>query len=178
MLSANRCLFSLNDILRSRHLSRRAKLLAYNTVIRPIVTYGCETWALTLEAQRRLSVFENKVLRKILGPYTDPLTGRRKLRPNVETRRLTGQPWITSVIKSRRLQWAGHVARAPRTRVIRQVLEGRPNSPRPPGRPRKRWKDNVDDDAEALLVPMWQIACQNRTEWRGVCDAAMRLQAL
>ena len=176
--SANRCLFSLNDILRSRHLSRRAKLLAYNTVIRPIVTYGCETWALTLEAQRRLLVFENKVLRKILGPYTDPLTGRRKLRPNVETRRLTGQPWITSVIKSRRLQWAGHVARAPRTRVIRQVLEGRPNSPRPPGRPRKRWKDNVDDDAEALLVPMWQIACQNRTEWRGVCDAAMRLQAL
>ena len=135
----NRCLYALNHLVRSRVLSLRAKLLAYNAVIRPTVTYGCETWNLTVGAQKRLLVFENKILRKMLGPKFHPVTGRRIMRPNEETRRLTGQPLITSIIKSRRLQWAGSVARSPPTRYIRQVLDGRPRSPRPLGRPRIRW---------------------------------------
>lgn len=99
------------------------------------------------------------------------------MRPNEETRLLTGQPLITSVIKSRRLQWAGHVARAPPTRYIRQVLDGRPTSPRPLGRPRLRWEDNVSMDAGLLGVPNWRETCQDREVWRGICDAAMGLQA-
>ena len=175
--SGNRCLYSLGDLLRSRTLSRRSKLRIYNSVIRPCVTYGCETWNLTVYAQKRLLVFENKVLRQILGPKRDPVTGRLRMRPNEETRLLTGQPLITSVIKSRRLQWAGHVARAPPTRYIRQVLDGRPTSPRPLGRPRLRWEDNVSMDAGLLGVPNWRETCQDREVWRVICDAAMGLQA-
>ena len=174
----NRCLFALGHLLRSRVLSRRAKLRIYNAVIRPVVLYGCETWNLTVRAYKRFEVFENKVLRMILGPRTDPLTGRLRIRSNVEIRQLTGQPLITGVIRSRRLQWAGHVARAPETRYIRQVLDNRPTSPRPQGKPRLRWEDNVSADAGRLGVPDWRTACQDKAAWRLICDAAIGLQAL
>lgn len=173
--SGSRCLFGLGYVLRSRVLSRRAKLRAYNAVIRPTVLYGCETWNLTVRAQEKLLVFENRVLRQILGPKVDPATRRRLMRPNEETRRLTGQPLITGVLKSRRLQWAGHVARAAPTRYIRQVLDGRPTSPRPLGRPRLRWEDNVSKDAGRLGIPDWRATCQDRAAWRDACDAAIGL---
>lgn len=76
--------------------------------------------------QRRLVVFEKKVLRRILGPKTD---GRLRFRSDDETRELTKQPFITSKISAKRLQWAGHVVRAVRTRAIRKALENRPRSP-------------------------------------------------
>jgi hypothetical protein len=173
--SGNRCLFALGHLFRSRVLSRRAKLRIYNTIIRPVVTYGCDTWSLTVRAQERLLVFENKVLRRILGPRRDPTTGRVRMRSNDEIRRLTGQPLITSVIKSRRLKWAEHVVRAPPSRYIRQVLEGRPTSPRPQGRPRIRWEDSVAADARRLGVPDWRDACQERPDWKKVYSATQVL---
>ena len=174
----NRCLFALGRLLRSRALSRKAKVRIYNALIRPVVTYGCDTWNLTARAYKRFEVFENKVLRIILGPRRDPVTGSLRIRSNDEIRQLTGQPHITGVIKSKRLKWAGHVARAPPTRYIRQVLDNRPTSPRPLGRPRLRWEDNVSADAGRLGVPDWRTACQQRTPWRAICDAAIGLHAL
>ena len=76
-------------------------------------------------------VFENKVLRKILAPTVDPVKGRVRVKSNVEMWRLTGQPFITGVIKFKRLQWAGHEARELPTRAIRKVLDNRSTSPRP-----------------------------------------------
>ena len=52
----------------------------YRTIILPVVLYGCETWSLTLREERRLRVFENRVLRRIFGPKRDEVTGKwRKL---------------------------------------------------------------------------------------------------
>jgi len=150
--SGSRCLFSLDHVFCSRVLSRKAMLRVYKAVLRPTITYGCETWNLTARAQKRRLTFENKVLRQILRPKRYPLTARLRMRSNEEARRFTGQPLITRTIKSHRLRWAGHVARAPPTRYIRQVLDGRPTSPRPRGRPRLRWEDNVSADAGRLGV--------------------------
>ena len=47
----------------------------YRTIILPVVLYGCETWSLTLREERRLRVFENKVLRRVFGPNRDEVTG-------------------------------------------------------------------------------------------------------
>jgi hypothetical protein len=72
--------------------------------------YGCETWSLTLREERRLRVFENRVLRKIFGPKRDEVTGEwRKL--HHEELNVLYSPNIVRVIKSRRMRWAGHVAR-------------------------------------------------------------------
>ena len=51
------------------------KIKVYRTIILPIVLYGCETWSLTLREERKLKVFENKVLRRIFGPRRDEVTG-------------------------------------------------------------------------------------------------------
>ena len=63
-------------------------------------------------------MFENRVLRTILGTVWDPVTGQPGLGSNRDIRNLAGQPLITSVIRSRRLQWAGHVVRASKERDL------------------------------------------------------------
>ena len=61
-------------------LSKKLKIKIYRTIILPVVLYGCETWSLTLREERRLRVFENKVLRRVFGPKRDEVTGEwRKL---------------------------------------------------------------------------------------------------
>jgi hypothetical protein len=74
------------------------------------VLYGCETWSLTLREERRLRVFENRNLGRIFGPKRDENGEWRRLH-NEELHSLYRSPNIVRVIKSRRLRWAGHVAR-------------------------------------------------------------------
>jgi hypothetical protein len=78
--SGNACYHSVQSLLSSRLLSRNIKVKIYKTIILPVVLYGCETWSLTLREENRLSVFENRVLRRIFGPKRDEVTGEwRKL---------------------------------------------------------------------------------------------------
>ena len=71
--------------------------------------YGCETWSLTLREESRLTVFENRILRRIFGPKRDDNREWRRLH-NEELNSLDRSPNIVRVI-SRRLRWAGHIAR-------------------------------------------------------------------
>ena len=83
----------------------------YRTIILPVVLYGCETWSLTLREERRLRVFKNKVLRRIFGPRRVEVTGDWRRLLNEELNDLYCSPNIVRVIKSRRMRWAGLVAR-------------------------------------------------------------------
>jgi hypothetical protein len=74
-------------------------------IILPVVLYGCETWSLTLR------VFENRVLRRIFGLRRDEVTGEWRKLHNKELNDLYSSPSIITIIKSRRMRWAGHVAR-------------------------------------------------------------------
>jgi hypothetical protein len=98
--------------------------LLYRTIILPIVLYGCETWSLTLREERRLRVFDNRVLRRVFGPKRYEVTEEwRKLR-NEELSDLYFLPNIVRVVKSRRMRWAGHVARIGEGRGVYRVLGG------------------------------------------------------
>ena len=77
----------------------------------PVVLYGCETWSLVLREERKLRVFENIVLRRIFGSRRDEVTGEWRRLYNEELNDLYSSPNIVRVIKSRRMRWAGHVAR-------------------------------------------------------------------
>ena len=55
-------------MLSSSLLSKNLKIKIYKTMILPVVLYGCETWSLILRDERRLRMFENRVLRRIFGP--------------------------------------------------------------------------------------------------------------
>jgi hypothetical protein len=83
----------------------------YKIVILPVGLYGCETWSLTLREEHRLRVFENRVFRKIFGPKKDEVTGGWRKLHNEELHSVYSSPSIIRIIKSRRVRWAGNVAR-------------------------------------------------------------------
>jgi len=97
--------------LSSRLLSKNLKIKIYRTMNLSVVLCGCETGSLTLREERRLRVFENMVLRRIFGPRRDEVTGEWRRLHNEELNDLYCSPNIVRVIKSRRMRWAGHVAR-------------------------------------------------------------------
>jgi hypothetical protein len=90
----------------------------------PVVLYRCETWSLTLREEHRLRVFENRVLRRIFGPKRDEVTGEWRRLHNEELNNLYSSPTIIRVIKSRRMRWAGHVARMGDGRGAYRILVG------------------------------------------------------
>jgi hypothetical protein len=75
MNSGNACYLSVQNLLSSSLLSKNIKITVYRTIILSVVLYGCETWSLTLGEEQRLRVFEYRVLRRIVGPKRDEVTG-------------------------------------------------------------------------------------------------------
>jgi len=135
------CCHSVQNILSSSLLSKNIKIKIYRTVILPVVLYGCETWSLILREGRRLRVFENRVLRRVFGAKRDEVTGEWRKLHNEELNDLYCSPNFVRGIKSRRMRWAGHVARMGERRGVYRVLVGKPE-----GRPRSRWEDNIKMD--------------------------------
>jgi len=109
--SGNACYHLVQNLLSSSLLSKNTKIKIYRTIILPVVLYGCETWSLTLREGRRLRVFEKRALRRIFGPKRDEVTGEWRKLHNEELNDLYSSPSIVQVIRSRRISWAGHVAR-------------------------------------------------------------------
>jgi hypothetical protein len=103
------------------------------------------TWSLNLREEHRLRVFENRVLRRVFGPKREEDGSWRKLH-NDELHSLYSSLNIVKVIKSRRMRWAGHVARMGEGTGVCRVLVGKPEGKRPLGRPRRRWEDNIKMD--------------------------------
>jgi len=133
------------------------KIKIYRTIILPVVLYGCETWLLTLREERRLRVFENRVLRRVFGPKRDEVTGERKKLHNEELNDLYPLPNIVRVVKSRRMRWVGHVVRMGEDRCVHRVLVGKPEGKRPLGRPRRRWEDNIKMGLQEVGRGSWGV---------------------
>jgi hypothetical protein len=142
--------------LSSRLLSSNVKVKIYKTIILPVVLYGCETWYVTLREEHRLRVFENRVLRRIFGLKRDEVTEEWRKLHNEELHNLYLLPDIIRQVKSRRMRWAGHVARMGEERKVYKVLVGKPEEKRPLGRPRRRWEDDIRMDLREIgLGGVW-----------------------
>jgi len=133
---------------------------------------------LTLREERKLRVFENRVLRRIFGPWRDEVTGEWRRLHNEELYVLYSSPNIVRVIKSRRMRWAGHVARMGAERGVYRVLVGEPERRRPLGRPRRRWADIIRMDLQEVRCGYmdWIGMAQDRDRWRTLVSAVMNLR--
>ena len=82
------------------------------------------------------------------------------------------------MIKSRRLRWAGHVARMEEGRSAFKILTGTPTGKGPSGRPRRRWEDNIGIDLEEIGINVgnWVDSAQDRVYWRALVNAALNLR--
>jgi hypothetical protein len=123
-------------------------------------------------------VFENRVLRRIFGPKRDEVTGEWRKLHNEVLRDLYSSPSIIRIIKTRRLRWAGHVARMREKRNGYRLLLGRPEGKRPVGRPRRRWVDNIRMDlGEVGWGDVdWIGLAQDRNRWRALVNSVLNLR--
>ena len=133
----------------SGFLSKNLKIKIYRTIILPVVLYGCETWSVILREERRLKVLENGVLRRIFVSKRDEV--KRDLR-QLRSEELNDlySPSIVRVIISRRIKWAGHVARMGEKKGVYRALVGKPEGKRPLGRPSRRYEDNSKMDLQEV----------------------------
>ena len=131
-----------------------------------------------MREERKLRVFENMVLRRIFGPRRDEVTGEWRRLQYEELNDLYCSPNIVRVIKSRRMRWAGHVARMGEERVVYRFLVGKPEGRRPLGRPRCRWVDNIGMDLHEVGCGYvnWIRLAQDRERWRTLVSAVMNLR--
>jgi len=157
-------------------MKRNVSLVVVVTIV-PVVLYGCETWLLTLQEERKLRVFENMVLRRIFGPRKDEVTGEWRKLHNKELNDLYSSPNIVWVIKSRRMRWAGHVASMGEERGVYRVLVGKLEGRRQLGRPRRRWVDNIRMDLQEVGCGYtdWIGQAQDRDRWRTLVSVVMNL---
>jgi hypothetical protein len=107
-------------LFKSRLVSKKSKLKLYWSIIRPIVTYACETCVLKETTKNNLMVFERKVLRKIFGPRKER-DGTWRVKTNVELDKLIRHKNIINYIKAQRLSWFGHLQRMPGERMVKKV---------------------------------------------------------
>ena len=152
--------------------------LYYRTIILPLVLYGCEIWSLTLREERKLRVFENMVLRRIFRPRRDELTGEWRRLHNEELNDLYSSPNIVRVIKSRKMRWAGHVARMGKERGVCRFSVGKPEGRTPLGRPKHSWVDNIRMDLQEVGCGYmdWIGLAQDRDRWCTLVSAIMNLR--
>jgi len=119
------------------------KIKIYVTIILLAVLYGFKNWLLSLREERRLRVFENRVLRRISGPKRDEATGEWRKLHIEELNGLYSSSNIIWVIKLRRMRWAGLVACVGEKRGVYRILVGKTEGKIPLGRPRHRWEDDI-----------------------------------
>jgi hypothetical protein len=140
--------------------------------------YGCETWYLTLREEPRLREFENRVLRRIFVKKSDEVTREWRKLHNEELHNLYSSSNIIRQIKSRRMRWAGHVARMGEECV--QGFGGKARRKRNLGRPSRRWEDGIRMDLREIGCGgvEWIQLAQDRYQWRSVVNAVMKLRVL
>jgi hypothetical protein len=137
----------------------------YWSVIRPVVTYGCETWVLIETIKNKLMVFERKVLRKIFGP-TKERDGTWRTKTNDELYKFIRHKNIINYIKAQRLSWFGHLHRMSGERMMKNVNKWKPMLTRLLGRPTNRWEDDIRNDMKKLKIKNWTSCIQDCNNWK------------
>jgi hypothetical protein len=97
---------------------------------------------------------------------------------NEELRDLYSSPSIIRIIKSRRMRWAGHVARMGEKKNAYRLLVGKPEGKRPLGRPRRRWMNNIRMDLGEVgwSDVYWICVAQDRNKWRALVNSVFNLR--
>lgn len=149
----------LNPILWSKRITNKNKTRICDTIIRSIMTYGAECWVMNQKVQNKITATEMEYLRRSCR------LSRLDKVPNVEIRRRIGnEKNLLEYIEEKRLLWYGHVRRSDETRWINRVTNWSPIGRRKRGRPRKTWRDEVDQAMEkrGLQDGEWE----DRNLWR------------
>ena len=170
--AANRAFYMYAKVFRSRLISRNTKFRLYKTLIRPVLTYGCEVWKMKTKELNQIEIFERKILRRIFGSVR---LGENEYRGryNYELEELINRRNVRRFIKAQRIKWLGHVIRMPDDSTVKRVFNARPEGRRRRGRPRRRWLDAVEEDINRMGIRNYRITALDRQIWAQIAEDAL-----
>ncbi|XP_066903602.1 uncharacterized protein [Halyomorpha halys] len=167
-IAAGNRAFSTVRLIKSKIVSRNTKFTLYKTLIRPVATYGGETWTLSNKSINLQDRFERVILRRILGLVCE--NGNWPRRKNIELFGLYKEWNISWYIRIQRLKWLGHVMRMREERVAHKLYRYVPDVVRQRGRPKGRWRDAVRRDLRQLRIPV--TLTEDRERWLAAVEQA------
>ena len=149
------------DIFYDKKATSSTKADLFNSVVLPVLLYGCETWNTTLAEEGKLATTQRAMERRIVG------VSRLQHIRNEELRSKSGVKDVVEEMYKRKATWAGHVARMKDNRWTRRILEWYPRDvKRPRGRPPTRWEDPL----RQTYGTTWMREAQDRCRWRKNCE--------
>lgn len=154
--------WSLKEIMKAREIPTKDKIKVLNMCVIPIITYGCQSWALTQKNWKRLEVCQNSLERSILNiKLKDKIrlsTIKHKLKTNT----------ISSIIRKQKWRWTGHMIRQKTEKWTKNIVEWYPrDGKRRRGRPYYRW----EDDLKEVAGKIWMRAARDRRTWKKLEEA-------
>jgi len=170
ILAGNRTYFAAISLFRSRPLSRATKIILYKTLIRPAVLCGAEGWTVTEREEQAVLIFGRKIFRRIYGPKYE--NGEWKSRTNRELDEMSKGENIVKWIKEQRISWLGHLEGMEKDRMPKKIFTQELEGTRRRGRPRKRWREEVERDFQVLGVKRWRELVADRKKWKDIVRQA------
>jgi len=130
------------------------------------VSYGAEAWTLTKKEEQALLIFERKILRRMYGPKYE--NEEWKSGTNRELEEMSKGENIVKWIKGQRISWLGHLERMEEDRMPKKIFAQEMEGTRRRGRPKKRWKEEVERDLQVLGVRRWREFLADRKKWKDI----------
>ena len=153
-------------VFKNHQLSIRTKRLIFSACVLSVLLYGGECWVPLQQDLRRLSTFYHGCIRSVLGIRKSDIRALHFSTNDLLSMWGDERP-MSTILLQRRLEWLGHVARMPEDRIPKALLFSLLDQRRPPGGPRKRWRDSVRCDLKSLnALSGWYEAAQSRSTWR------------
>ena len=163
------------SVFRDKNLTLNTKRKVYQACVLSILLYGAECWIPLKMHIRKLNTFHHRCLRAILG-ITNRQQWHERITSATVRRRWGNEECIDQMVKRRRLEWLGHIARMPDNRIPKKVFFGWLQQPRPQGGPRRRWKDIIRQDLKDIGIDEGQWyneAVTSRESWRALCRQSL-----
>ena len=134
------------------------------------MSYGAEAWTFTKKEEQDALIFERKIFRRIYGPKYE--NGEWKSRKNRELEKMSKGENIVKWVKGQRISWLGHPERMDEDRMPKKIFTRELEGTRRRGRPRKRWKEEVERDIQELGGRRWKEFVTDRKKWKDIVRQA------
>lgn len=163
----NGAFMQLYAVWKNKNIAKKTKLRIFNTNVKSVLLYACETWKVTSAINNKIQVFINRCLRRIIGiRWPETIS-------NEELWKVTAQHPVAEEIKKRKWNWIGHTLRKPTGSIEKFALDWNPQGKRKRGQPRKTWKRTLEEEV-GEGGKTWREAkslAQRRVQWRRFTEA-------